>query len=805
MMSNIEVKAPVLYNRAMVAQKRIYPVSAEVTLALKPLSTGRLVVQKSDGLQMHDWVELFTPHGSAGIYRVSELNDTVNNNEISVTLEHGICTLRDAVADITPTPNLYTAVDVRSTQTPVTFTGTEAAVTAACIAYQEAHPAYTPQWAITVDDSNTYFAGTPTAVLAQILGYQTIQINGVDLWAVGTVEPTANVKIQVDHDLCLDLLDELMENLPDYMLEFDQSSLPWTVSIKHRPTQVSAEGRLSRNLARAEINYDDGELFTRIYMDDLPNGHLDADTIGTYGIIGTFLSAGDKLSAAEKLAICQQYLNKHKNPSVSISLDAVELAQLTGDDLDALNIGRLYRLALPDYGITLNEHIISLFYAAVYDRPAFVTVTLANDTTSLVSRLSEMQKRMGGGGGKNPVEEEQGRERIRYDLQVNYDKKHFSILATEEEWSDAWQSYFLTNKTYFNQTARKFYLLATEQEYADIEAGQTTLVEKWTSELDLTAQKLNLVFNDTQYRDLKEIIEDAGQQYMDATMYSLLFTHQDLLDIINSRKTMFKMTQDQIALKVEKGGVATQLAIEVGNVNITGGNLTVDGYVTASAFNAEQARFDNLVSGMTTATALKASLIQATNTFNVGGTIFRGTPISIGSVVSYTGLTSANASINLDHSHAITMTESGGVVTATLGAARTTSSSDRIANFNIADTAYFRNAVSAAQTTGWTNAANAVRFPNSGTKESMIIYYPDLNGTTSQKGYYLTQGGWSNGKKTISLRQNSTVGTIVAQLPVNMPTSATWNVYSYAGTTLGETVYASCTVGGKKYEVTTVI
>ena len=39
---------------------------------------------------------------------------------------------------------------------------------------------------------------------------------------------------------------------------------------------------------------------------------------------------------------------------------------------------------------------------------------------------------------------------------------------------------------------------------------------------------------------------------------------------------------DAIQLRVVKGDVATQLAVEVGNVTITGGNLTVDGMITAS-------------------------------------------------------------------------------------------------------------------------------------------------------------------------------------------------------------------------------
>jgi phage minor structural protein len=42
-----------------------------------------------------------------------------------------------------------------------------------------------------------------------------------------------------------------------------------------------------------------------------------------------------------------------------------------------------------------------------------------------------------------------------------------------------------------------------------------------------------------------------------------------------------------ITLKVSKGDVATQLSVECGNVSITGGDLTVDGYVTTEGLSAE--------------------------------------------------------------------------------------------------------------------------------------------------------------------------------------------------------------------------
>lgn len=46
---------------------------------------------------------------------------------------------------------------------------------------------------------------------------------------------------------------------------------------------------------------------------------------------------------------------------------------------------------------------------------------------------------------------------------------------------------------------------------------------------------------------------------------------------------------NNITLKVSKGDVATQLAVEAGNVTISGGNLVVEGYVTASQLDAKLA------------------------------------------------------------------------------------------------------------------------------------------------------------------------------------------------------------------------
>ena len=88
------------------------------------------------------------------------------------------------------------------------------------------------------------------------------------------------------------------------------------------------------------------------------------------------------------------------------------------------------------------------------------------------------------------------------------------------------------------------------------------------------------------------------------------------------------------------------------------------------------------------------------------------------------------------------MTESGGVVTATLGAAVTTSSGDRQANFNIAATQFYIDAVAAAQATG----QNSVTITK-GSWSSGQITFSKSAGTASNQYVYLAAGSasWGSG------------------------------------------------------------
>ena len=109
-----------------------------------------------------------------------------------------------------------------------------------------------------------------------------------------------------------------------------------------------------------------------------------------------------------------------------------------------------------------------------------------------------------------------------------------------------------------------------------------------------------------------------------------------------------------ITLKVSKGDVSTQLAVECGNVTISGGNLVVDGYVTATAFDGLEAEFDNLVTGVTEASWIKTGLLTVSGSLAVGanGSFFlSGTRCFPTSKTIVTGVTVTMPTINLSAQH----------------------------------------------------------------------------------------------------------------------------------------------------------
>ena len=320
--------------------RRLNVIDASVNLSLIPLSTAQITLPIFENLNVRDWVQMYTSQGSVGIFRVRSPKQNYRMESKQYTLDHGIAEVGDYM--------IKNSLDLTAQ-------------------------------ASTVINSifNSYSGG---------------------MWKIGVIAATETVEYSGDpgSDNVLTALLDVMDQLPGYMMQFDQTVKPWTLNIVKRPIAVTGEGRLSRNVLSASISEDDSVLCTRIISSDLPNGKLDADTIAQYGVVEYYAGKDEEQSQASFLSDCQKYLAQHKNPLLSVSLSLCDLEQITGEALDNITLGDLYRLALPEYNVTIEQPIITIAWSSVYGDPGAVSVTLANEELTLSSAFHMIA---GAGGG----------------------------------------------------------------------------------------------------------------------------------------------------------------------------------------------------------------------------------------------------------------------------------------------------------------------------------------------------------------------------------------------------------------------
>ena len=318
--------------------EEIKPVSLSIDLNITPLSTATLTLPAGEQIAPRTYIELFALPGSMGVFRARspQMGAAMNT---TVQLDHAIAEVGDSL-----------------------FVGD-------------------------VEQESTV-SSAMTAIWGHYKGSK---------WQLGSVAGGSTaVVLKASYDTVLDAILDVLEQAPSLMLAYDFSTTPWTVSVAQRETTVTAEGRLSRNVKSASVTVDDSDLYTRVYMDKLPGtsgntyGHIDADTISLYGIIETELSGAE--TAAQATRIANAYLEKHKNPIYSVDIEGIDLSQITGETLDSFALGRKYRLALPQYGVVVEETITAIRYNNVYGSPNSISITLSEEADQVISYIKKSSK-----------------------------------------------------------------------------------------------------------------------------------------------------------------------------------------------------------------------------------------------------------------------------------------------------------------------------------------------------------------------------------------------------------------------------
>ena len=157
----------------------------------------------------------------------------------------------------------------------------------------------------------------------------------------------------------------------------------------------------------------------------------DADTKGTYGIIEGVVRTSADMTTDEINATVNAFIKDHKEPRTSVSIKGVELSQITGVALDRMTVGKLYRLALPDYGITVERNITSVEWDDVYGDPLSMIVNLGDEEDTVVTFLHNLDSKGYGGGGGGRAADTQLSEIKNFYTEFYKDDKRIELIATQ--------------------------------------------------------------------------------------------------------------------------------------------------------------------------------------------------------------------------------------------------------------------------------------------------------------------------------------------------------------------------------------
>lgn len=339
--------------------RRLHPISCSIDEKIVPLSYANMVVRTKDIIPERSWVELYTINGSAGIFRTRAPQEGYGTNA-QIQLEHGVSEIGD-----------YLVRDALNEE----LTCTNA-----------------------IRKLFTHYRG--------------------NMWRFGSCACNDLVTLTADYDNVLETIIAVLEQVTDYVLSYDFSTKPWTLNVVHKETAVTAEGRLSRNVTTATIRRDDKDLCTRVYVRGLPKpagqennenavGFVEADTINTYGVVEREETGGNDLTVEQATRIAQTFLANHKQPKLSVEIDASDFSDITGESLDTIRLGKRFRLAIPKEGRVVDDIITAVSWENVYGNSRSARITLGDERDPAIQFYREQasKAKAAGRGAKKQAKE----------------------------------------------------------------------------------------------------------------------------------------------------------------------------------------------------------------------------------------------------------------------------------------------------------------------------------------------------------------------------------------------------------------
>lgn len=388
----------------------------------------------------------------------------------------------------------------------------------------------------------------------------------------------------------------------------------------------------------------------------------------------------------------------------TFDITAVDLSRL-GVDVSALRVGLLTPIVAPRHGIEKSK----VLYAADMDLENIENsvYTFGVPRQTLTEALAETAR--GGGGVGKKIDELSD---IITDAYINIDqmKGDIELRAYQDEmnvrFSEAWIG--------INGVSARLDLKADVETVDEI----SRTVDQAYVLLDGANAAIQLKADKTYVEDLEKTVNQARIDIDGANALISLKADTETVNTLGERVSAAEIAIDgansEIRLKADKTYVDNLVA----------------GKLTATNLASEIAKIEKLSLQRVSGSIAEFSALTATN-FAIGDVQMFSRALTMGDVVSTSVLTSKGSTIDLAHSHAVTVNPDG---TITLGEVSATGG-----NFRIADTQAYKDGVSAAYTNGyaegWAKARKEIRLVKNSAGTEVYVRGPAEAVDTSAQLY----------------------------------------------------------------------
>ena len=633
------IRRPKLLNADLTEKADLHPSDESITLHLHSPHQAQMVLPDGDpDVALHDWVRLYTADGYDGFFMVNSRTNDVGN-AIRLGLRHGICILaRDK-----------------------------------------------PRFGETI-------YGTLAELMNRLWTADGVSTAPV-YWTLGTIPDTDVLRYEPSGENLLQAVETLLKTARGYRWQLDQSVFPWVANVVPLTDTPTSEGRFSRNLSGVEINEDDYELVTRVYLAGR-EGYADADTIDQWGVFSEELTVGEDATEESIAAYVADYLEAHKNPTVSIRLNAVDMSGITGERVDHFRLGDLCRACLQQYNITLLERIVSIEYPDVYGMPDTRVLSMSNkvETTPdlLVIQEQDISSAQRLSGGARAIAEQTSIE----------------LTRTKEDLTDT--RYRMAQAGIVIDKDASFVKTFAYQETVE---AQSKIIQNTQIELTSAISRLKTV--EEQYDDVNNAVAGAVGEIEtlagEVAMRAYNYTVDELGKRVRDNETYIKALPGLLEAKADV--------------------ILLEGYVKAESLSAEIAEIQKFFSGESYAESMGISGNLYAQNVNFPGNVslknraMNLVDMTMGTVASHTFLGAGTGTkLNLEHSHTIEYDAASGKFTL----AGVSSSGG---SFSIADTQFYKDGVAAAaglvtlSAQGWVGKQNTVKGTNG---KTATVLLPDM-------------------------------------------------------------------------------